>query len=182
MIILLAVILLPAATAPNAAMDFVHPAFAVRVSRDVLYAWGPVNDSASSAKPLRLDLYEPFGDTALRREPAFVAIHGGGWTAGAKDDANIADLCVNLARRGHVCAAPDYRLLGDNPAAVGETPMKRAMTRRSETLKRPSRGLSPTHPNIASTRYALRSAAAGPAPSRRSMWPTSGRILTFARS
>jgi predicted esterase len=74
----------------------------VGVTEDVVYGSG-----------LTLDLYEPAGAAAPRVRPAFVAMHGGGWTRGTKRNENMVELCRELAARGFVCASIGYRLTGD---------------------------------------------------------------------
>lgn len=56
----------------------------------------------------RLDLYRPRGAPPTRGWPLVVAIHGGGWTGGSKDD--FGPTMVRLARSGVAVAAVDYRL------------------------------------------------------------------------
>ena len=56
---------------------------------------------------LRLDLYQPRGDT-LGRRPAIVWIHGGGFAAGSRT--NLAAVADAYARRGYVTVSIDYRL------------------------------------------------------------------------
>ena len=57
-------------------------------------------------QPLRLDLWRPADD---RRLPAVVFIHGGGWSAGDKND--FAGLAQGLAAHGYVCFSINYRLV-----------------------------------------------------------------------
>ena len=51
------------------------------VTADLTYGRAP--DAGGTHVDLRLDLYQPNGDTVARR-PAYVWIHGGGFTAGDK--------------------------------------------------------------------------------------------------
>lgn len=57
--------------------------------------------------PLRLDLYEPCGDTASAR-PLIIAIHGGAWAGGNKGE--MAAFGEYMAKRGFVVASVGYRL------------------------------------------------------------------------
>lgn len=57
---------------------------------------------------LKLDLYQPAGDTA-RARPAVVYVHGGGFAGGDKGEG--AGLMAPLVRRGFVAVSIDYRLL-----------------------------------------------------------------------
>lgn len=58
---------------------------------------------------LYMDIYEPAGDT-LSNRPVIVICFGGGFLSGSKDHWSIVLLCEELARRGFVTAAIDYRL------------------------------------------------------------------------
>ncbi len=80
---------------------------AVKVSRDLQY--GQALNHEGKNEILRLDLYQPEGDTALQR-PAIVWIHGGGLTRGSKDTETMVILCERFAKRGYVTASIDYRL------------------------------------------------------------------------
>jgi acetyl esterase/lipase len=73
---------------------------------------------------LLLDIYEPAGDTAAER-PVFVFLFGGGFVAGDRMREPRA-YCEQMARRGYVSVAIDYRLNQGNiftdgiPAAVSD--------------------------------------------------------------
>ncbi|NER12443.1 carboxylesterase family protein [Leptobacterium flavescens] len=58
---------------------------------------------------LKLDLYQPSGDT-LSQRPVMVFIHGGGFSIGARDEAEMVRLSRNAAQRGYVVASISYRL------------------------------------------------------------------------
>lgn len=55
---------------------------------------------------LRMDIYQPNGDTTTQR-PVIVWLHGGRVLSQQRSD--IAALCRLFAKRGYVCAAIDYR-------------------------------------------------------------------------
>lgn len=57
---------------------------------------------------LRLDFYEPTGDTVSKR-PLIIFIHGGGFISGGKSE--ISQLCICFAVRGFAVASIDYRLI-----------------------------------------------------------------------
>lgn len=59
--------------------------------------------------PLRLDLYQPVGDTRTDR-PAIVWIHGGGFTGGDRTAPQMVELARRFARKGYVTASISYRL------------------------------------------------------------------------
>jgi acetyl esterase/lipase len=108
-------------------LPFVDSRFPVKVTHDVAYATAPVRSADSATKPLLLDLYEPNGDAAPRLRPGFVAVHGGGLTRGDKRTENMVELCHELAARGYVCLSINYRLRGDDPPAIGDTPFARTL-------------------------------------------------------
>jgi len=73
---------------------------------------------------LLLDIYEPAGDTAARRG-VFVFLFGGGFVAGDREREPRV-YCEQMARRGYVAVAIDYRINQGNifadgvPAAVSD--------------------------------------------------------------
>lgn len=69
-----------------------------------------VTYSTSNGTTLKLDVYEPTGDTASMR-PLIVLAHGGSFISGTKTDDNVVtQMCNNFAKRGYVTASIDYRL------------------------------------------------------------------------
>ena len=60
---------------------------------------------------LRLDIYQPAGDSLAAR-PAIVWVHGGGFASGGRAD--LTDLATAYARRGYVTSSIDYRLDSGN--------------------------------------------------------------------
>jgi len=81
----------------------------VSVTPDIAYGSAP--DADGNPVTLRLDLYQPVGDTVARR-PAVIWIHGGGFTAG--DKSSGATQASFFARRGYVAASINYRLLSED--------------------------------------------------------------------
>lgn len=87
--------------------------------------------------PLRLDLYEPCGDTASAR-PLIIAIHGGAWAGGNKGE--LEAFGDYMAKRGFVVASVSYRLsLPGNilcwPGEVDSIRMHRAAMRGIQDAK-----------------------------------------------
>jgi hypothetical protein len=69
-----------------------------------------VTYSTSNSTTLKMDIYEPTGDTASLR-PLIILAHGGSFYGGSKtQDATVVTLCNNFAKRGYVTASIDYRL------------------------------------------------------------------------
>jgi len=58
---------------------------------------------------LKLDFYEPTGDTELNR-PLIIWVHGGSFLGGSKTDPDMTSLSQRFARKGYACASIDYRL------------------------------------------------------------------------
>ena len=79
----------------------------VTITSNVAYGQAP--DEDGNPVVLRLDVYEPSGDTAAAR-PAFVWIHGGGFTDGDKATSFDASMATTFAKRGYVTASINYRL------------------------------------------------------------------------
>ncbi|MEY3237972.1 MAG: hypothetical protein RI883_2073 [Bacteroidota bacterium] len=63
---------------------------------------------AGTNKILKLDFYEPTGDTATVR-PLILWIHGGSFLGGTKTDADMVALSQAFAKKGYACASIDYR-------------------------------------------------------------------------
>ena len=81
---------------------------AVDTTTDLSYGSAPGLNNET--QDLRLDLYEPHGDTATAR-PAVVLVHSGAFSVGNKDSAELVDLADALGRRGIVSVSINYRLL-----------------------------------------------------------------------
>ncbi len=75
---------------------------------------------------LKMDVYEPIGDTFQER-PLVLVLHDGsflppvtnGRIIGTKNDSSVVEICTQLARRGFTAAAITYRL-GWNPLAASQ--------------------------------------------------------------
>jgi acetyl esterase/lipase len=80
----------------------------VGVTSDIEYGSAPGVDGAMEA--LKLDLYEPTGDTAKNR-PLLIFVHGGGFGFGDKAVGVSSVLAPTFAKLGYVTASINYRLL-----------------------------------------------------------------------
>lgn len=60
-----------------------------------------------------LDLAKPADATGVR--PAILIIHGGGWSAGSKNDAVYRTLMIDYAMKGYVVCNMNYRLVQEAP-------------------------------------------------------------------
>ncbi len=79
----------------------------VQITSNITF--GSNTSSGGVLTTLKLDVYEPSGDTLAMR-PLIVWVHGGSFVAGTKTDADIVSLCQHFAKRGYVCASIEYRL------------------------------------------------------------------------
>jgi dipeptidyl aminopeptidase/acylaminoacyl peptidase len=93
--------------------DQVFPS--VTVTKDLTY--GSATGIDGNPETLKLDLYQPSGDTNTKR-PAVLWIHGGGFTMG--DKSSGAGRATYLAKLGYVVASINYRLL--SPTGCGGNP------------------------------------------------------------
>ena len=65
----------------------------------------------STVYGLKMDIYQPAGDTATRR-PLIVLAHGGSFVSGAREtDVTINQLCIDFVHKGYVTVSIDYRLI-----------------------------------------------------------------------
>lgn len=90
----------------------------VEITHDVVYR--TAIDHAGNVVELKLDIYEPAGDTATRR-PAIMWMHGGWFSFG--DKTQLAPYILESTRRGYVGVGLQYRLRpgvgsGDLPEAI----------------------------------------------------------------
>jgi dienelactone hydrolase len=84
------------------------------VTSDLTYGSAP--DLDGNPVDLKLDVYEPNGDTQTGR-PAIVWVHGGGFHAGDKGQGPFPKLARQFAQRGYVATSINYRLLGTDKCA-----------------------------------------------------------------
>ncbi len=105
-----------AALAQGGPVRYRDPVFQrVQRTNDIFY--GQATDIPTGQPvELRLDLYQPQGDTEPAR-PVLVFIHGGGFVGG--DKSNGQRWAEEFARRGWVVASIGYRLKQGNLATVG---------------------------------------------------------------
>jgi hypothetical protein len=74
---------------------------------DIVY--GQNTSYTGSNTTLKLDVYEPTGDTEINR-PLILFVHGGSFIGGTKTDGDMVAMCQRFARKGYVTASIDYRL------------------------------------------------------------------------
>jgi acetyl esterase/lipase len=102
----------PPGPAPLRYRDDVFPN--VTKTADVTYGSAPNSDGV--VQTLKLDVYEPAGDTISAR-PAIVWIHGGAFTGGDKTSTEIVAEANRFAREGYFNVSINYRLA---PSLTGQ--------------------------------------------------------------
>lgn len=106
----------PGGDGPLRYRDEVFPA--VTTTSDLVYGSAP--DATGAPVTLRLDVYEPSGDT-LDERPAIVWVHGGGFRFGTKTSPEIVDQANVFARKGYVNVSIQYRLSATGCSASAPT-------------------------------------------------------------
>ena len=79
----------------------------VTKTADVTY--GSAVNTQGQPETLRLDVYQPTGDTVTSR-PAIVWVHGGSFCCGDKNSPELVDEANTFARKGFVNVSINYRL------------------------------------------------------------------------
>ncbi|MFM7662685.1 MAG: carboxylesterase family protein, partial [Bacteroidota bacterium] len=74
---------------------------------DIVYGQNTSWNGASTT--LKLDIYQPTGDTETNR-PLIIWVHGGSFIAGSKTDGDMVAFSQKFTKKGYVCASIDYRL------------------------------------------------------------------------
>lgn len=91
--------------------DFIFPG--ATSSLDVVYGSAPKWTIPYSNTDLKMDIYQPQGDT-LSKRPLVIFAHAGGFLNGDKQVDDMVALCDSFARKGYVTATINYRM-GFNP-------------------------------------------------------------------
>jgi dienelactone hydrolase len=86
------------------------------VTRTADLQYGSAPDAQGNPVALKLDLYQPTGDTQAQR-PALVWVHGGSFCCGDKGNTVPVDVANTFAKQGYVVVSINYRLLGTNCVA-----------------------------------------------------------------
>ncbi len=79
----------------------------VDITKDIVY--GQNYNSTGELVELKMDVYEPHGDTEEKRA-LVIFIHGGGFVSGDKASRQWVRICTTFAKRGYVSASINYRL------------------------------------------------------------------------
>lgn len=81
---------------------------------------------------LKMDIYQPAGDTATQR-PLIIFAHGGSFTGGDKADTFNTNFSTRFAKRGYVVASINYRLGVALP--ISQANMQKAIWRAVQDMK-----------------------------------------------
>lgn len=79
----------------------------VNVTQDIVYGWNTNFDN--NVDTVKMDIYEPDGDTMSER-PVVILAHGGSFVGGSKNMTDMVSFCTNLAKRGYVAVSINYRI------------------------------------------------------------------------
>lgn len=86
--------------------DYIFPTTPVPTSN---ITYGSNVTASGTTQSLKLDVYQPVGDTASGRALIIIA-HGGSFYTGSKTGTDVAPLAKDFAKMGYVTASIDYRL------------------------------------------------------------------------
>jgi acetyl esterase/lipase len=100
----------PLATPPGEAPLRYRDDLFATVTRTSNITYGSAVNQDGQTVTLRLDLYEPAGDTVTAR-PAIVWVHGGSFCCGSKTSPELVEEANAFARKGYVNVSIDYRLV-----------------------------------------------------------------------
>jgi acetyl esterase/lipase len=81
---------------------------------------------SEAGKRGHLDIYLPAGEDAIQDAPVLLQVHGGAWTLGAKEHQG-RPLMNQMAAKGWVCVAINYRLAPRDPWPAHIVDVKRAI-------------------------------------------------------
>jgi poly(3-hydroxybutyrate) depolymerase len=104
-LVLFAIMFVFAAASPVRYLDNVFTN--VTVTSNIVYGSNVNNDG--TPQTLRLDIYQPTGDTAQAR-PLVIFLFGGGFAVGTKTDGDMVLLSQTFAKKGYVASSIQYRL------------------------------------------------------------------------
>jgi len=88
----------------------------VDITKDIVY--GQNYNSTGKLVELKMDVYEPHGDTEEKRA-LVIFIHGGGFVSGDKASGQWVKICTTFAKRGYVSASINYRLQPKGDVSYG---------------------------------------------------------------
>lgn len=125
-LLLASVICLAASAGSLHAQRYLTDVFpSVTVTKDSIYGKNiTVVTGTPAMSDLKMDIYEPTGDTAKTR-PLIIVLHTGsflptvmnGAPTGSRKDSAVVEMCMRFAKKGYVAAAVSYRA-GWNPLST----------------------------------------------------------------
>jgi para-nitrobenzyl esterase len=89
-----------------------------RVNTTSNVSFGSAVDQQGTTVDLKMDVYEPAGDTNTER-PAIVWVHGGGFSDGDKTSPEIVVDATEMSKKGYLNVSINYRLYGPGCSAAG---------------------------------------------------------------
>ena len=107
----------PPGPAPLRYRDLVFPS----ASTTTNVTYGSAVNASGQTVTLRLDIYEPTGDTVTER-PAIIWVHGGSFSSGDKTSPELVDEATTFARKGYFNVSINYRLEPGGCSAGAPTP------------------------------------------------------------
>ncbi|MGZ4688860.1 MAG: carboxylesterase family protein [Acidimicrobiia bacterium] len=81
-------------------------------------SYGSAVDQQGVTQDLKLDVYQPAGDTNIKR-PAIVWVHGGGFSSGDKTSPELVIEADKFAKEGYFNVSINYRLYPQGCSATG---------------------------------------------------------------
>lgn len=91
------------------AQQWVDTLYQIRTEKDVEY--GKAIDFAGNIRSLTIDISYPLNDTPPNcGRPLLVAVHGGSFMAGSKEDPTPHQWMIDFAKRGYTTISVNYRL------------------------------------------------------------------------
>lgn len=104
-------------TPPGEGVVRYRDAVFTQVTKTADLTYGSATDQQGQVVTLRLDLYEPTGDTVAAR-PVIVLVHGGSFRSGNRTSPEIVDQANTYAKQGFVTASISYRLAPNGCTSV----------------------------------------------------------------
>lgn len=100
---------LPDTVPPGAAPLRYRDAVFANVTKTADVVYGSALNASNQTVVLKLDVYEPTGDTVTAR-PAIVWVHGGSFSGGDKTSGELVDESNTFAMKGYLNVSINYRL------------------------------------------------------------------------
>ncbi|OAZ05064.1 alpha/beta hydrolase [Flavobacterium succinicans] len=97
---------------PTTQTKYIDNLYTVSKTADLTYA-NALNIEGNN-QILKYDLYQPTEDNQTTR-PLIIAIHGGGFIEGSKENPGTVRLCETLTKKGYVSMSINYRLGYEQP-------------------------------------------------------------------